>query len=181
MNISLQEWKEFFKTKKSVLFLFALAIVSSTLYVIYLKHTEQLSTGTLQQYLMHSETKFEMRHFISVFGVYFKRCMLVWIMGLFVFMTPLCFGLVFLYIFSYGFSIASLYICFGMKGILMGLLTFGVQCILMVSYLLHLEACILKKNQVFGEMERKIYPTFILLGAGVALAATLGESLIMLI
>lgn len=181
MNISMQEWKEFFKTKKSVLFLLALAIVSSTLYVIYLKHTEQLSTGTLQQYLMKSEAEFETRYLIRVFVVYFKRCMLVWIMGLFVLMTPLCFALVFLYVFSYSFSIASLYVCFGMKGIVTGMLTFGIQCVLMVSYLLHLEACILKKNQVFGEVERKNYPTFILLGAGIALAATLGESLVMLI
>lgn len=181
MKISMEEWKEFFKTKKSVLLLLALAIVSSTLYVIYLKHSEQLSPGTLQQYLGQSEEKFEIQYLISVFGVYFKRCMLVWVMGLFVLMTPLCLVLVFLYTFSYGFSIASLYVCFGVKGILTGIVTFGIQCVLMVSYLLHLEACILKKNQVFEEMARKNYPTFILIGAGVALVATLGESLVILI
>lgn len=175
------EWKEFFKTKKSVLFLLALAIVSSTLYVIYLEHTKQLSKEMLQHYLMQKEMQFEVRHFVSVFGVYFKRCLIVWFLGVFTLLTPLCFMLVFMYIFSYGFAIASLYVCFGFQGLWMGVLTFGIQCVIMASYLLHLEDCILKKNQVFGEMARKSYPIFILIGAGAAIITTLVEGLMITI
>ena len=176
-----KEWKEFFKVRKSVLFLLALAIVSSTLYVIYLDYTKQLSKEILEHYLIQEEMKFEMRHFITASVIYFKRCTLVWALGLFTVLTPLCLMLVFIYIFSYGFSIASLYVCFGLQGMWMGMLTFGIQGIIMLSYLLYLEDCILKKNQVFGERVQKSYPTFILKGMGIALIAALVESLMLAI
>ncbi len=179
--MSREEWKAFFKTRKSVLLLLVLAIVSSTLYVIYLERTQQLSKEIIKQYLVQKETQFEVKYFITVFGIYFKRCMLVWLMGLFTFLIPLCFVLVFLYIFSYGFSIASFYVCFGFQGIWMGMLIFGVQCVIMVSYLLHLEDYILKKNQVFKEMATKSYLSFLFIGIGVVLITALVESLIVVI
>jgi len=179
--MSREEWKEFFKTKKSVLVLLALAIVSSTLYVIYLERTRQLSKEMIEHYLIQKEVQFEAKHFITVFGVYFKRCMLVWVMGLFVFLSPLCLVLVFVYVFSYGFSIASLYVCFGFRGMWMGVITFGIQCMVMVSYLLHVEDFILKKSRVFEEMVPKSYLTYILIGSGAAFMTTLAEVLIITI
>lgn len=179
--MSMEEWKEFFKIKRSVLFLLALAIVSSTLYVIYLEHTKQLSKEMLQYYVMQKEMPFEMRHFLAVFVVYFKRCLLVWFLGLFAILTPLSLLMVFVYIFSYGFSITSLYVCFGLEGLWMGMLTFGVQCVVMVSYLLHLEDCILKKKHLFGEITQKSYLLFILMGIGIAFITALVESLIVIL
>lgn len=179
--MSIEEWKEFFKTKKSVLFLLALAIVSSTLYVIYLEYTKQLSKEMLQHYLMQKEISFGMKHFVAVFIVYLKRCLLVWFLGLFTILTPICFLLVFVYIFSYGFSIASFYVCFGLQGIWMGGLIFGIQCVVIVSYLLYLENRILKKKQVFGEIGQKSYLFFGLMGVGAALMTALMESLIIVL
>lgn len=176
-----EEWKTFFKAKKSVLLLLVLAIVSSTLYVVYLERTNQLPKEMLEYYLVHKGAKFETKYFITVFGTYFKRCMFVWLMGLFTFLTPVCLMLVFLYVFSYGFSIASLYICFGFRGLLTGGLVFGIQCMIMVSYLLHLEDCILKKNRIVEEIIPQNYLSFILIGAGVALITTLVEGLIVTI
>ena len=175
--MSMQEWKEFFKIKRSVLFLLALAIVSSTLYVIYLENTKQLSSEMLQHYLMKKEIVFEMKHFTTVFVVYLKRCLLVWFLGVFTILTPLCFLLVFVYTFSYGFSIASFYVCFGLKGMWMAGLTFGIQCVVMVSYLLYLQDCILKKKQVFGEVGQKSYLFLGLMGVGAALMTAFIESL----
>lgn len=177
--MGMEQWKDFFKTKKSVLLLFVFTIVSSTLYVVYLKHMGQLSREILEQYVMRKEMPFEIKHFLGVFIGYLKKCLLVWFLGGFTFLIPLSFLVAFVYIFSYGFSIAVLYIYFGLQGMWMSVLTFGLQGILMVSYLLCLENRILKKVQIFTDITQKSYMLFGLMGIGVAFLMTLVEGLIM--
>ena len=175
--MSMEQCKEFFEMKKSVLLLFVLTIVSSTLYVVYLKYTGQFSKEMLDQYVMQKELLFEMRYFLGVFIGYLKKCLLIWILGGFSFLVPLSFIVAFIYVFSYGFSIASLYVCFGLQGLCMGGVTFGIQCMLIVSYLLCLEDCMLKRKEMFSDVTQNSYLLLGLIEVLVAVLATLVECL----
>lgn len=177
--MSMGQWNECFKIKKSVLFLFVLTIVSSTLYVVYLEQMGQLSKEMLQQYVIQKGMPFETKYFLGVFIGYLKKCILVWFLGWFSFFAPLSFVMAFIYIFSYGFSITSLYIGFGLEGVGISLLTFGIQGILMVSYLLYLEDHILKRIQVFKQAEETSYIKAGVIGIGVAFLITIIEVLMM--
>ena len=177
--MSIEEWKEFFKSKKSVLLLFVLTIVGSTLYVVYLKKTGQLSKQMLEHYVIQEEMSFEMKHLLWVFMGYLKKCLLVWFLGGVNFLIPLSFLLAFLYTFSYGFSITALYVSFGLQGIEISIFTFALQGILMISYLTFLESHILKRLQIFKEGGQKNYMLFGVVGLGVAFLMTLVEILML--
>lgn len=178
MKISQEEWKSFLKLQKDVLILFLFAMVSSSIYAIYLLRNNQLPSGYLAEYLFDGTGDFNIKHVLLVFLMYFKRCMLVWIMGIFSFMVPFALCLVYLYIFAYGFSITWLLVSFGIRGIGVGIMNFGIQGILMIGFLLYLSSAILEKNKVFDEGIRVSYPIYLLLGVVISLIVSIVECLI---
>lgn len=175
--MSMEQWKEFFKMKKSVLFLFVLTIVSSTLYVIYLEQMGQLSKEMLQHYVVQKEIPFEMSYFLAVFMGYLKKFLLVWFLGWFSFSVPLSFLMIYIYIFSYGFSITSLYIGFGLQGIGISILSFGVAGMMVISYMLYLADYLVKKKQSFEEITQQSYLFLGLIGVGIVWMVSLVECL----
>lgn len=178
MKISQEDWRTFFKLEIGVLILFVFAMISSTLYAIYLLKNNQLPNQYLSEYLEVTADTWSMHHWLFVFMTYFKRCALVWLMGLFTFMVPFGLALVFIYIFSYGFSITWVVVNFGIYGVGKSIVSFGIQGILMAAFLLCLSSAMIEKNKVFNEEIRMSYPMYLILGAMVCLVVSIAECLI---
>lgn len=178
MRIEQEEWKAFFRSKRSVLFLLFLAIVSSTLYVVYLQRTGELPNGYLTSYLTKEAIPFEIRDFIIVFFRYFKRYLLIWLFGCFNFLVPVSLVLAYIYIFSYGFSMTWLYIMLGMNGMWTGVITFGLQGLIMITFILYLIEAILNKSHVFGEEKGVKYSGYLVVSSLVCCLVTFWEMLI---
>lgn len=177
MRISQQDWKTFFKLQKGILLLFIFAMVSSSLYAIYLLKNNQLPNQYLSEYLAAGSSTWSTRHWLFVFIMYFKRCLIVWFMGLFTVMVPFGLCLVYIYIFSYGFSITWLLVNFGVNGIGRSIASFGIQGILMIGFLLCLSSVMVEKNKVFSEQIRASYPFYLILGLGVCIVIATAECL----
>lgn len=158
------EWKVFLSSKKSVLFLLFLAIISSVLYVIYLEHMNQLPNEYLEKYLDRVDLSWSLDSFLAIFFAYFKRYLLVWLFGLVTFMIPIGIVLTYIYIFSYGFSVSWLYVALGIKGMAQAGLVFGTQGIIMTGCLLFLLDRILRKIRVFEEETLAKYSFLLLIG-----------------
>lgn len=178
MGIEQKGWKNFFESKRSVLLLLLIAIVSSTLYVVYLERTQQLPYDYLNNYLKNQDKRWEIQYFITVFFKYFKKCLWIWLLGVFTFMIPISIALVYVYIFSYGFSIAWLYVAYGLQGLRTGWLLFGGQGVLMSVCLLCLVSDILQTKHVFGQKEGLKYFVYILRAGAVCGVVTLLEMIV---
>ena len=159
-------WKDFFKERGSVLLLFALAIVSSTLYAIYLKQNQRLELGYLEQYLHDSSVsmKLDIKCGIQIFIGYYKKYLIVWMLGLVSFLTPIVVVGTFLEVFAYGFSIATLYLGYGKEGVLIASCLFVLQGVIINVLLLELLNGILKKNQIFNVHVPKNYGLYLIEG-----------------
>lgn len=150
---------DFIKTKKSVLLLLGLAIVSSTLYAISLKQGHKMNLDYLEQYIKESQlhNHLDLKTACFIFGAYFKKYGLVWILGAIHFLWPLAIGLAFFHIFTYGFSVTAVYLSFGGQGILMSFGLFMIQGIILAVLLLDLSEGIMRKNNLF---ENDIQPSY---------------------
>lgn len=172
--------KEFIKTKKSVLLLLGLAIVSSTLYAISLKQGHKMNLSYLEQYMKesHVHNNLDLKMACLIFGNYLKKYGLVWLIGAIHFLWPLAIGLAFFHIFTYGFSIAAVYLSFGGTGLLMGLSLFMIQGVLLTVLLLDLAEGIWKKNNILEEILNSNYYFYLLKGILGCLIITLIEILL---
>ncbi len=157
-------WKVFFGSKKSVLLLLVLAMISSVLYVIYLEQTNQLPNEYLEKYLERVDLRWSLDSFLVIFFTYFKRYLLVWLFGLVPAMIPISILLTYIYIFSYGFSMSWLYITLGIKGMAQASLLFGIQGVMMIGCLLFLVDRILSKVHIFEEEALSKYSFLLLIG-----------------
>lgn len=159
-------WKIFLKGKKSVLLLFALAVVSSTLYAIYLEKNGQLHLEYVESYLGESNLKngSDLESLLAIWGSYFKKYLLVWLLGSVVFLSPIVVAYVFMNGFAYGFSMASMYLVYGKEGVFMAGHLFVVQGLLFMVLLLKLTERIFKKNELFYSADEQGYLSYLLGG-----------------
>lgn len=170
----------FIKAKKSVLLLLGLAIVSSTLYAISLKQGHKMNLDYLEQYIKesHLHNHLDLKAAFLIFGTYFKKYGLIWIVGAIHFLWPVAIGLAFFHLFTYGFSVAAVYLSFGASGILMALSLFMIQGIILAVLLLDLAEGILKKNNIFEEYIHPSYYYYLLKGLVGCLIITFIEVLL---
>lgn len=163
---SQNEWKEFFKNKGSVLLLFVIAMTGGTLYAIYLKQNHALDMEYVQNYLMDSTNgqDITMKGAFITFGFYFKKYAIIWFLGAISLVWPLAIGWAMLDVFEYAFSVASLYLTFGNRGLLMATKLFVVQGVFLTVMLLELVSVIIRKNRMFVSEGMKKYGIYLIIG-----------------
>ncbi|MBE6021724.1 MAG: hypothetical protein E7231_00665 [Cellulosilyticum sp.] len=173
-------WKEILESKKSVLLLLVLAIVSSTLYAIYLKQHQQMDLTYLEQYLKESDLyiALDLKSISQVFISYFKRYVIVWLMGGIVFLAPAAIGISFMELFAYGFSMTSLYLEYGIKGVWMAGGLFLLQGTVFCVLLLEIVEVILKRKQFFSTEITKSYGVYLLKGVSGCVLVVLLEIIV---
>lgn len=159
-------WKDFFSSKKSVLLLLLVAIVSSTLYAIYLKQKHCLDVSYIGQYWGASGSwdGLDVEKGMQVYWIYLKKYLIVWLFGTVSFLWPMVIGITFFDIFAYGFSVTALYLNYGKSGILIAGKLFMIQGIILTVLLLELLDYIIKKNQVFHSITIRSYMLYLVLG-----------------
>jgi len=160
-------WKEILGSKKSVFLLLVLAIVSSTLYAIYLNQHQQMDLAYLEEYLKGSDQyiALDLQSISQVFMTYFKRYLIVWLVGGVAFLAPIAIGISFMELFAYGFSMTSLYLQYGIKGIYIAGSLFILQGVVFCVLLLEIVEIILKRKHFFGTERTKSYGGYLLKGA----------------
>lgn len=161
------EWKEFFKIRKGVLLLYAVAIIAGTLYAVYLKKNGGIDVGYVQEYLVDSRGQKEMvlEEGIITYIFYFKKYAIVWLLGLISFLLPLVIILAGVNIFEYGFVLTSIYLTFGRSGFIIASRLFVFQGILLMIMLLELVRFVIKRNHIFIAGNMKNYITYLISGA----------------
>lgn len=160
------KWREFVRDKKSVLLLFAFAMVSSTLYAIYLKKTGDLNSAYIENYLQDTDGVME-RDFMSyvrIFCNYYSRYLIAWGMGMVTFFSPLALCFIFGELFSYGFSLTMMYLNYGWNGLFLVAHLFMVQGVLFLVQLLVLGDWIIKKAQMYQDIKKQQYGMLLIYG-----------------
>lgn len=176
-------WKIIFKGRKSVLLLCALAMISSTLYAIYLKQHHQLDMTYVNSYVVESVAGskiLDVKYLVVVYMSYIKRYLIIWLLGLVSFLTPLAMLGIFVNNFAYGFSIAAMYLSYGKEGLWMCAHLFVIQGVLFMVLLLKLAEGINDKNQMLGMEGSKSYGVYFFGGVIGCLGIALVELIMIL-
>ena len=157
----------FFREHRSVLLLLFVAIVSSTLYAIYVKEHQGDNVQLVLEGILKSDTSLEAKSYqiLEVFVNYFKRYMIVWLLGVSGILLPVGIGVTFLNLFAYGFSMTTFYVFYGLEGIQTVFLNFGLQGVLFCTLLLKLSEYFLQAKQ---KNTMKLKNEFIVLIYGIA-------------
>lgn len=108
-------------------------LIVGALYALIIRRTNQQVFFTLHE-LLFSNRAYEVgkSFFWAGFIAYVKQLLLIWIFSFFSITRPLAYGTLFLLIFSYGFTVASFILLYGVKGILIGFIMFGIQASLLM-------------------------------------------------
>lgn len=165
----------FLSREMVVIIIFILAIISSTFYALYLNGTGNNIFFVVNQY-------FEMEHkgsitpagFGGVILSYCKRIGFIWLLGSFALTLPLSLLVLFIMIFTYGFTTTCFILLYGLKGAIAAFLLYGIQAILMVSIGGYLSIQSIRKNggEATGVKKAPFYIGMIV-SLGVVLAAIL--------
>lgn len=161
-----EKWRQFIRDKKSVLLLFGLAMVSSALYAIYLKKTGGLNAKYIESYLQDTNGMSQKDFFayLRIFISYYSKYLITWGIGVMTFLSPLAICLIFAELFTYGFSLTMMYLCYGWNGLFLATHLFVIQGILFTVQLLILGDWIMKKSRLYQEVKKEKYGLLVLYG-----------------
>lgn len=127
------------KNSKLGVIVFCLALISSAVYAIYLKQNEHEIFYRIHSYFLYAYTvPLSAVLCFNLFTKYLKRVAIVYILSCFLLTYPLAIICVFTIIFSYGFTISSFILLYGLKGIIVSVALYGIQGILISNLLLKL-------------------------------------------
>lgn len=128
------------KNKKSVLLLFFASIICSTLYAVFLYNIGQSPVESSLSYLRNGETieKISLGKIVFTFIIYIKRYFVIWIISSIQLLWPIGFILAFFEVFSYGFTLANMYLYEGWQGIINAVQLFLIQGVIFSVLLLEL-------------------------------------------
>lgn len=113
--------------------LLIVAILTSTWYAFWVEKTNIQTFQALYTWFTQEYTSVNFISFSYVVTKYLKKLLLVWLLGWFGPTIPLSWILLFGVIFSYGFTTTSLVLLLGSKGILVGMFSYGIQSVLLLS------------------------------------------------
>ena len=110
-----------------------LAVFTSVWYTFWVEGKNTQTFEVLYTWLTQDYMSMNLISFGYIVIKYLKKVFLIWLFGWLGLTIPLSWILVFSMIFSYGFTTTALILLFGGKGVIIGMLSYGMQAILAVS------------------------------------------------
>ncbi len=127
--------------------IFILAIISGSIYALYIKDKDSTIFLMLNNYiLMDMKTGFEIEKYLHTFYHYFKQLFMIWIFGLFAFTLPLSILAFFILAFSYAFTTTCVILTYGSKGIAAAFCIYGLQAVMMLAIGMYLQIISFRKR-----------------------------------
>lgn len=117
--------------RKSILLLFGGMIIVSILFCVFLSINHALPIHSIEEYFYVGDEYKNLNYFITVFIKYFKKYMIIYIVGSISVLLPLSILIFCVETFSYGFCITYFYILFGGLGLRKAIGSFGVQSLML--------------------------------------------------
>lgn len=115
------------KKESLYLILFIVGVIAGSMYGIHLKGDTELFY-VVNQYIKFSDgTTIHLNRLMESLTVYGRNVIFLWLGGLSPFLMPISLVIFFFCIFSYGFTITCFLLLYGLKGLLIGLVIFGLQ------------------------------------------------------
>jgi len=128
---------------------FILAIISGSIYAIYVKDRDSTVFVMLNNYIvLDMKGTFEMEKYISAIYDYFKQLLVIWVFGLFRFTVPFSIMALFATVFSYAFTTTCAILVYGLKGIIVVLFAYGLQAIIIITISMYLVIDSLRKQSL---------------------------------
>ncbi|WP_069997445.1 hypothetical protein [Cellulosilyticum sp. I15G10I2] len=156
--------KDYFTNDVIVVALFILAIISGSVYALYIKDRDSSVFLMLNNYiLLDAKTSFQIEKVLSSIYGYFKQLIVIWLFGLFAFTLPLSLGAFFIMVFSYAFTTTCIILIYGIKGLMVAVFAYGLQAIIMLAIAMYLGISSIRKSSlkvpyVFGNNFLGIIP-----------------------
>lgn len=116
-----------------VRFLLILAILSSVWYAFWVEKRNTETFQVLYTWFTQEYLNMTLMSFSYLVTKYLKKLLLIWILGWFSVTIPLSCIILFGIVFSYGFTTTVLILLWGSKGMVLGMFSYGVQAILLLS------------------------------------------------
>lgn len=129
-----------FLTKDTlVVALFVLAIITGSLYALYIKDKDTAVFLVLNNYILseNKETLVSQKFITGLLG-YAKQLLLIWTFGLFRFSVPLSMAVLYGMVFSYAFTTSCMVLIYGIKGLGVAVIVYGLQALIMITIGLYL-------------------------------------------
>ena len=174
-----EKWKEFWVGKRSVLLLYVLALVSSTLSATYTYRHQMVDMTGIDQYIFSPVLqKLGLYDSVHIFWFYFRRYLCIWILGEISILFPVALGGTFLIVFAYGYAVVCLYIKYAGMGILLSAKLFVPQGVILCVLLLQLCAYQLRRRQLFHKKFQSECIKYLIAGTLGCLGITFTENLL---
>lgn len=121
------------KQKWISLIVFLSAIITGVFYCLYLQNDNINFFKTIYMGILSSyKQEISNEVILELFMNYIKKMCMVFLMGSFSVLVPLGFVVMFIIVFSYGFTIGCFVVLYGLKGAVASFLLYGIQGIIVI-------------------------------------------------
>lgn len=110
-----------------------IAIVTSIIYAFWVEKRNTQTFEVLYTWYTQDYTSISFMGFSYTVTKYLKKLLLIWLLGWFGITIPLSWMLLFSVAFSYGFTTTALLLLLGSKGVVIGMLSYGLQAIILLG------------------------------------------------
>ncbi|MDF2612697.1 MAG: hypothetical protein K0S71_483 [Clostridia bacterium] len=140
---------KYFTNDIIVIGIFILAVISGCIYALYIKDRDSSVFLVLNSYMaLNIKQSFEMQKFISGIYDYFKQLLVIWLFGFFYFTLPVSMVVLFIIIFSYAFTTTCAILIYGVKGLVIAFIAYGIQAIIMIAIGMYLVIAGLRQKNI---------------------------------
>ena len=115
-----------------IMCLFVIGTLLGALYAISIRNNEAIFFAVNQYLLCDTDATLNLQTAKNSIILHAKQLISMWICGLFNVTRVVSFTLFFIIVFSYGFTMTSFILMYGVKGILIGVLTCGIQAVVII-------------------------------------------------
>lgn len=147
--------------------IFIIGTLLGALYAISIRNNEALFFAVNQYLLCDTDTNLNLQTAKNSIILHGKQLITMWICGLFNITRVVSYALFFMIVFSYGFTITSFILMYGLKGILIAILTCGLQAVVIIFIGIYIVQASLGYTEKIGPNNKSLNTYLLCLGIAI--------------